>query len=107
MVQPSPTPWPCPPRRLRSSGVVGPVVFWVTASQVFSDLEVGLIPEAREVAGDLDRSPRGCEELEGQGHPSASDPGGLGQPEEVVAADGEGRVRGGVVPYADRSAARD
>ena len=48
------------PTKNISRGIFGPIVFGVTAAELFADGWVGVLPEAGEVVGDLLTTLVGC-----------------------------------------------
>jgi hypothetical protein len=76
---------------LRVERVVGPVVLFILAAELFFDLMIGVFPEAVQVSGNLHRAVCRREKFDGHRYGAVKKARGLQHTEELLQPDGEKR----------------
>ena len=72
-------------------------MLWIAAHEVLFHLEIGSVPEAFKVSGDLNRPSGGGEQVQQKGKFPAGDGGGLQSAEHLLKPNGQyGRVTVGI-----------
>src|SRR5207302_7112364 len=77
-----------PMRRCRRPWIFGPRMAGVARAEFFAHFLVRAVPEAAEVARDLDRASVGREQLEGDRHLARPDARRFGEAEQLLQLDG-------------------
>src|SRR2546425_10079417 len=83
----SPPSWFCAPRRRRLPWIFGPRMLWVTAAQLLSHLRICSIPEAAQIARELNRAAVRREEREQHRLASRTDAWRLAETEQFLQLD--------------------
>src|SRR6478609_9381927 len=78
----------CAARGRRGQWVLWPRVLRIPATHFLANFPVTGLPEAGQILGNLHRSPRRREELEGDRHSSSANARSLGQSEHLLQAHG-------------------